>query len=203
MTERTCLIGDCEKPVKARGWCSIHYARWHKHGSPLAKVGERLVQVEACIECGAPTASGGSKNRCNRHYQIWRRNDREDTPRCSVDGCQKPAISKGICETHRGRLRRTGSIEGVGRGAKPWREFVTYDAAHMRVNARRGRAKTHDCAHCGCPAHDWAYTHDDPDALVSDKHGCEYSLSPEHYTPLCKSCHRVYDLEWRNEQAVG
>ena len=32
----TCTIGDCEKEHFARGWCSMHYFRWHRHGDPLA-----------------------------------------------------------------------------------------------------------------------------------------------------------------------
>lgn len=35
MSDRTCKIPDCAKPVKNRGWCSMHYTRWLKHGDPL------------------------------------------------------------------------------------------------------------------------------------------------------------------------
>lgn len=31
-----CSIPDCGKPSIARGWCSRHYTRWHRHGDPLA-----------------------------------------------------------------------------------------------------------------------------------------------------------------------
>ena len=34
-SKKTCSISDCDKPVKARGWCSMHYDRWSKHGDPL------------------------------------------------------------------------------------------------------------------------------------------------------------------------
>ena len=33
---KTCSIGGCEKPRKARGWCDAHWARWRAHGDPLA-----------------------------------------------------------------------------------------------------------------------------------------------------------------------
>lgn len=33
-----CLITDCEKPGKTRGWCTMHYARWKAHGNPLTKL---------------------------------------------------------------------------------------------------------------------------------------------------------------------
>lgn len=31
---KLCNIADCEKVVRARGWCSTHYARWKTHGDP-------------------------------------------------------------------------------------------------------------------------------------------------------------------------
>lgn len=30
--KKICRIGGCENPVKSRGWCDKHYARWHRHG---------------------------------------------------------------------------------------------------------------------------------------------------------------------------
>lgn len=35
-TPRLCSIPDCETPVKARGWCKLHYERWQRRGDPLA-----------------------------------------------------------------------------------------------------------------------------------------------------------------------
>lgn len=35
MTDRTCTIEDCASPVRRRGWCASHYARWLEHGDPL------------------------------------------------------------------------------------------------------------------------------------------------------------------------
>lgn len=29
-----CSVEGCEKPVRARGWCSTHHQRWRVHGSP-------------------------------------------------------------------------------------------------------------------------------------------------------------------------
>lgn len=29
-----CTIPGCDKPQIARGWCSMHWCRWHQHGSP-------------------------------------------------------------------------------------------------------------------------------------------------------------------------
>lgn len=30
-----CSVDGCEKPVSARGWCSMHYSRFRRHGDPL------------------------------------------------------------------------------------------------------------------------------------------------------------------------
>lgn len=32
---RLCSIPGCDKPHKARGWCTMHYTRWKSHGDPL------------------------------------------------------------------------------------------------------------------------------------------------------------------------
>lgn len=32
---KKCAIEDCGNPVKGRGWCKMHYARWRRHGDPL------------------------------------------------------------------------------------------------------------------------------------------------------------------------
>lgn len=31
-----CSVQGCEKMVESRGMCSMHYARWYRHGDPLA-----------------------------------------------------------------------------------------------------------------------------------------------------------------------
>lgn len=38
MGESTCTIDGCDRPTKARGWCSLHYKRWTRHGDPLGVV---------------------------------------------------------------------------------------------------------------------------------------------------------------------
>lgn len=30
-----CSVEGCPEPFLARGWCSLHYGRWKKHGDPL------------------------------------------------------------------------------------------------------------------------------------------------------------------------
>lgn len=60
-----------------------------------------------------------------------------------------------------------------------------YHSTHKHVRRVRGPASEHACR-CGSAADQWAYDHADPDE-VQGKH--PYSLKPEHYRPLCRSCH--------------
>lgn len=34
MTLKPCTIDGCSKPVKSRGWCQMHWNRWHRNGDP-------------------------------------------------------------------------------------------------------------------------------------------------------------------------
>lgn len=34
MPNATCSIEGCGRPARQRGWCTMHYARWRRHGSP-------------------------------------------------------------------------------------------------------------------------------------------------------------------------
>jgi len=34
MPNGTCSLDDCDDPVYCRGWCKIHYSRWHRTGDP-------------------------------------------------------------------------------------------------------------------------------------------------------------------------
>lgn len=35
MTQRICSIENCVRPSRKRGWCALHYNRWHRHDDPL------------------------------------------------------------------------------------------------------------------------------------------------------------------------
>ena len=164
---RTCSIDGCERCAEKRGWCNAHYKRWRRHGDPMA--GRR-----------APT--GGT---------------------CSVTGCEEPHRTGSYCNMHALRVRKHGDPLRVDPSPIPPRlcgvahpnwlgAEAGYDAAHRRAVARWGRAKGHVCLHCGGRAAHWAYDKSDPRDLI-DKRGCRYSLKPDHYIPLCVSCHWRFD----------
>jgi hypothetical protein len=72
-------------------------------------------------------------------------------------------------------------------------ESAAYRYRHFALSSARGKAAAYPCAHCTGRANDWATAH---------------GSCPEHdiqrgYVPLCRSCHRVYDLNENPVTAVS
>jgi hypothetical protein len=118
---------------------------------------------------------------------------------CAATNCDRFIQARGFCAGHYRRMLRNGTpgTTGVGvpRGVRVGPENAswvggTYEAAHKRVEAARGRADVHQCARCGADAHEWAYNHQDP---TEGHHPWPYSLDPSFYDPMCRSCHRRMD----------
>lgn len=55
--DETCSLDSCAKPVKARGWCAMHYWRWSKHGDPLMRV--------------RPNYGSGKRNTPAGYVEVW------------------------------------------------------------------------------------------------------------------------------------
>lgn len=177
MTNRTCTIEGCDKPTRSKlaDWCKMHYHRWYRTGDP-----------------------GDARER-KRKYR---------NPHCSIEGCLKPDTESGLCSAHAARKRRHGDPLTIilpsqrsmptGEAHHAWRgEEVGYWAAHTRIKRSRGPASNLNCVDCGLNARHWSYNHDDPDeqyetAITSNP--IAYSAKPEHYSPRCVSCHKVFDL---------
>lgn len=211
MTDRTCSVAGCARKHSARGWCNLHYQRWLTKGDPLAEVRERIPGDLCAYEgCESPRYTG--RQWCNKHYfQLYRNGEmglaKGPTPHrnpdgvCGMEDCRKPASGRW-CAMHATRALRHGDPRVVlerpkllGPANPGWMgDDIGYGAAHDRVRRRNGRATDYGCAHgCGRQARDWAYDHKDPNELVSETHGCAYSSDPDHYIPLCVSCHRKFD----------
>lgn len=89
------------------------------------------------------------------------------------------------------------AIDAARRPKLPWVP-PTYSGVHQRMPSLEGRA----CWQCGDPAEQWAYDHDDPNELVSEK-GLPYSLDQARYKPMCRPCHGRFDLEHRRETGTA
>lgn len=102
MTEATCSIEDCPKAQVARGMCSMHYARWSRHGDPNWTP-TRVIKACKVDGCDDPFYGRGF---CHPHYTRWRRFG-EDDPRlrgevrngckiCTACGVDKPLSEYGV-----------------------------------------------------------------------------------------------------------
>lgn len=66
-----CSIDGCENIVQARGWCSAHWSRWDRHGSPTARLaGEVVAGKRICPTCEVDKPleewAKGECKKCNR-----------------------------------------------------------------------------------------------------------------------------------------
>lgn len=209
MSDRTCSVEGCEKPVQSRGWCATHYRRWYDTGDVNAAVPIKPRRTTCNVEdCDRPHYGFGY---CRMHYRRWRGTGapgpaeslRRPDRGCMVDGCDDKHKAKGYCQIHFDRWYKHGDpllvLPPNGGSLKAdenpnWQGTrITYIAAHQRVIRLNGPAADHTCRHCGAKAAHWAYDHGDPEALT-DERGYPYSTDPSHYMPLCGSCHKRFDL---------
>jgi hypothetical protein len=124
-----------------------------------------------------------------------------------MDGCEKVSSSRGLCRTHYERWRKHGDpwiirkaptpVNGTGPDSPTWKgDTVGYIGAHMRLRRGRGSARQYSCVECRQPAADWAYDYADQNQKsgVHDGRILVYSTDPARYIPMCKSCHKIFDL---------
>lgn len=146
--------------------------------------------------CGKPHEAHGL---CRTHYSRWRRNgDLEYRQKtvvglvCSVQGCGRDVLARNLCRAHYQGWYKYGNPLGLGRASG---DQVGYSAVHERLNRSRGPASRYLCVECGSPAHDWAYDHSDPSVKIDRRLDRWYSTDVGHYQPMCKKCHRRFDLK--------
>lgn len=119
-----CLVEGCDKVAKARGWCGMHYKRWHTHGDPLVKLYGQPKPPCKIDGCDAPAVGHGW---CSLHHQRWKRNGGPlaTTRRppagftnkiCMVEDCDRPTKSLNWCDMHYARWQRHGSTDKPVRG---------------------------------------------------------------------------------------
>lgn len=207
---RACTVEGCERPLRARGYCATHWARWRKYGSPDLPNRPRF---EQCTIDGCHNRSRSTANpHCEKHYYRLRRNGTLDDPEvitgtCIANGCEKAATSggklfglgaMGYCRKHFLRLRNRGDVNFEFKGERShfWTgDAATASAVHQRVRAARGSASSWCCTDCARPAEHWSYDHTDQEERFDAEKG-PYSLDIDRYFPRCVRCHKRFDMDY-------
>ena len=164
-----CLTDKCDGPHWARGYCRRCYKRIRYRG------------LNPNIR--KPSAVKGRK--------------------CSIEGCDNPRkyAETGWCQMHYHRHWRHGDVHSVQKAGFQGFETdkLSYRAAHARVTALWGKARSYPCVACARPAREWAYDGTDPAELRGtirvrgEEYPVSYSVCPEFYMPMCLGCHRKMD----------
>ena len=112
MSDRTCTIEGCDRPILCRGWCRRHYRRWSTYGDP--EYVKPPAEVVPCSIEGCP-GEAHARGWCKPHYERWRtkgdpawEQPTTQSSTCAVDGCDREVKSRGWCQAHYFRWRRTG-----------------------------------------------------------------------------------------------
>jgi len=120
MTKRkyapTCSIEGCERPHYCKGWCLAHNARFDRTGSVSADIpiGVRPGTATVCKTEGCGKPAGSRARLCATHYtKMFREGARTNGPAapCTVEDCNSPARSKGLCSKHYTRMRATRTTD--------------------------------------------------------------------------------------------
>lgn len=102
------------------GYCDVHYARFHKYGSPdiIMKPAHRI--TDACLIDGCKEiyfAKGYCKKHYYYHYAKPRlpKTEKKEKPKiCIVNGCGKAAKVLGLCYGHYERQKNHGDVHSGG-----------------------------------------------------------------------------------------
>lgn len=148
MAERTCAIDGCDGQMYVRGWCSMHYQRWRKHGDPLMTLVEPHEPTCSIEACDKPYSARGL---CGTHYARWLKHGstelrRETLPPglCSVEDCDRLRhYSNGLCKLHHKRwMRHRSTAPPAPKPPKPV-PACSVDGCERRGKIVRGMCAMH------------------------------------------------------------
>lgn len=220
---RVCAVEGCEREYLAKGYCKLHWRRWHDHGDPhkilrSATTEMGIAITEGCLVEGCEERHYG-KGYCKTHWTRWHNHGdpnvlllREDGSGCIT---QHGYIDRGengkrqyehirIAERVLGKPLPAGAqvhhVSNIGTDNRNENLVICQDASyhkllHKRLNALRacGHADWIKCCYC--------HKHDHPDNIYSRKRPSDPSRAGS-------SCHReckaIYLRDHRSDlRAVG
>jgi hypothetical protein len=75
MTDNRCSVADCDKPVKASGWCGTHYGRWYRTGTTDTQPRRpKKARLKQCVDCGKQyETSAPNSKRCKPCLPAYQR----------------------------------------------------------------------------------------------------------------------------------
>lgn len=108
-----CSYGGCDRKIRSRGYCALHYAYMRKNGKiEITRQGR-----EWCVVAGCENHVY-SKGLCQRHYELLNRTgnplgilpfrEPKSPKLCSVVECNAASKYRGMCYKHEYRSRRYG-----------------------------------------------------------------------------------------------
>ena len=137
----TCTMEGCDRPHKARGYCSTHYMQFKRGITPVGPIRTRVSEKPPeCTEdgCHDPVKAQGL---CKMHYQrllrhgYVRKNRRAKAiGTCEIGGCDSRAYAKDLCHAHYAKHIR-------------WRKKGVDAARYQEMLAAQGGV----CAICSQP----------------------------------------------------
>jgi hypothetical protein len=129
--EVLCSVDGCVVIAKIKGFCSLHYMRMFRNGTPGSV--EKIFTKDIISYNGSLCTVDGceriihAKNMCSMHYARFKRYGECGPPEsvqflyngasCSVEECERKAKIEFLCRLHYKRLKRSGVV-GPSRSLK-------------------------------------------------------------------------------------
>ena len=114
MTNKKCSVTNCDKKLKAKGYCQTHYMRLMRHGTTNDPVSTKA-------KCSIESCNDYSKARgfCYKHYHSYMKYDdpfhsnrrRIGRAPCKIESCEGFNHGGGYCQKHKYRLEKYGGID--------------------------------------------------------------------------------------------